>query len=329
MTPLLDIRDLSVSFRTRAGLVPTLDKVSLQLGRGEILGLVGESGAGKSLTGLALTGLLPPNAVVTAGSVRFDGQEVLGLSEAALRRIRGRRIGMVFQDPMTALDPLMRIGEQLVETIRHHLRLSRGAALDRAAELLDAVGIPAARQRLRSYPHEFSGGMRQRVVIALALAAEPELIVADEPTTALDVSVQAQVLELLRGLCRDRGTAILLVTHDMAVIAETADRLAVLYAGGVVEAGPVGPVLSEPGHPYARGLMRAIPQVGAARDSLVPIEGAMPRPGQWPGGCRFQPRCPLARAACGEPPPDVPLGSGHVARCHFAGVEEEPRHARA
>ena len=329
MTPLLDIRDLSVSFRTRSGLVPALDKVSLRLDRGEILGLVGESGAGKSLTGLALTGLLPPNAVVTGGSVRLDGQEILGRPEAALRRIRGRRIGMVFQDPMTALDPLMRIGEQLVETIRHHLKLSRRAALDRAAELLDAVGIPGARQRLRSYPHEFSGGMRQRVVIALALAAEPELIVADEPTTALDVSVQAQVLELLRGLCRDRGTAILLVTHDMGVIAETADRLAVLYAGGGIEAGPVAAVLSDPGHPYARGLMRAIPQVGLAQDSLVPIEGAMPRPGHWPAGCRFQPRCPLARAACAEAPPDVPLGSCHVARCHFAGVEEEPRHARA
>ena len=227
MTPLLDIRDLSVSFRTRAGLVPTLDKVSLQLGRGEILGLVGESGAGKSLTGLALTGLLPPNAVVTAGSVRFDGQEVLGLSEAALRRIRGRRIGMVFQDPMTALDPLMRIGEQLVETIRHHLRLSRGAALDRAAELLDAVGLGG---RGAEMPERLSGGECQRLAVARALRNHPKVLLADEPTGNLDEVSGAAVIERLSALARQSGAASLWVTHEERVAA-AADRVLRLVDG--------------------------------------------------------------------------------------------------
>ena len=326
MTSLLNIQNLSVAFRTRHGLVPALDNVTLYLEPGEVLGLVGESGAGKSLTGLAMTGLLPPNAVVTGGSVRYRGEEILGLKEAALRKLRGKRIGMVFQDPMTALDPLMRVGDQIAETVRHHLRLSRWQALERAAGLLDAVGIPGARQRLRSYPHEFSGGMRQRVVIALALAAEPEMIIADEPTTALDVSVQAQVLELLKSLCREQGTAILLVSHDMGVIAETADRVSVLYAGSVVETGPVAAVLADPGHPYARGLMQSIPQVGGARGTLAYIDGSMPRPGHWPDGCRFRPRCPRAQTVCATPPPRISIGAERDALCHLAEIERKERH---
>lgn len=300
--PLLAVRELVVEFAHRRGRVRALDGVSFELGRGEILGVVGESGAGKSLTGAAVIGLIEPPGRVAGGSIALDGQRIDGLPESALRHIRGKRIGAIFQDPLTSLNPLYTVGEQLVETIRAHLPLDAAAARKRAIGLLRDTGIPAPEARVDQYPHQFSGGMRQRVVIALALAAEPELVIADEPTTALDVSIQAQVIGLLKRLARERGVAVLLITHDMGVIAETCDRVAVMYAGRVVEIGPVREVIHAPAHPYTAGLMAAIPRLDAVGgdERLAQIDGAMPRPGAWPSGCSFHPRCPHAVARCAE-----------------------------
>jgi peptide/nickel transport system ATP-binding protein len=312
--PLLEVKDLVVEFPTRRGVLRAVDQVSFSLKPGEVLGLVGESGAGKSLTGAAIIRLLEPPGRIAGGEVRLKGERIDNVDADAMRRIRGRRIGMVFQDPLTSLNPLYTVGQQLIETIRTHLPLNEADARQRAVDLLVEVGIPAADRRLDSYPHEFSGGMRQRVVIALALAAEPELVIADEPTTALDVSVQAQIIQVLKRLCRDKNTAVILVTHDMGVIAETADRVAVMYAGRIVEIGPVRDVIKAPRHPYTRGLMGSIPDPDAEAERLTQIAGTMPRLNAIPTGCAFNPRCDYVFDRCrAERPKMRPVGAGEVA----------------
>lgn len=303
--PVLSVRDLSVAFFTRRGVLKALDRVSFDIAPGEVLGVVGESGAGKSLTGQSVIGLLEPPGRITGGEILLHGQRIDNIPADEMRMIRGRRIGMVFQDPLTSLNPLYKIGDQITETILTHLPVSAAEARQRALALLTEVGIPSPERRIDAYPHEFSGGMRQRVVLALALCAEPELVIADEPTTALDVSVQAQIIALLKKLCRERGTAVMLVTHDMGVIAETADRVAVMYAGRIVEIGPVREVVQNPKHPYARGLMGAIPTLEGGRERLVQIEGAMPQLKNIPAGCAFNPRCPQAFARCFDEKPDL------------------------
>jgi peptide/nickel transport system ATP-binding protein len=312
--PLLDVRDLTVEFPTRRGLLRALDRVSFGIDAGEVLGVVGESGAGKSLTGAAIVGLLERPGRIAGGEIRLEGQRIDNLAPEPLRRIRGRRIGMIFQDPLTTLNPLYTIGRQLVETMQTHARLTDAEARRMAIGWLDRVGIPAAAQRIDAYPHEFSGGQRQRVVIALALCAEPALVIADEPTTALDVSIQAQIITLLKGLTRDHGTAVMLITHDMGVIAETADRVAVMYAGRVAEIGPVAAVIRHPAHPYTDGLMASIPSLEHRVNRLRQIDGAMPRLDAFPAGCRFHPRCPRVFGRCTEDPPElIPAGPTQAA----------------
>jgi peptide/nickel transport system ATP-binding protein len=302
---LLDVQDLVVEFPQRHGVLRALDQVSFSIEPGEVLGVVGESGAGKSLTGAAIIGLLEPPGRVAAGQILLAGQRIDHLGNDALRKIRGRQIGAIFQDPLTSLNPLYTVGRQLTETILAHLPMSASQARARAIELLAETGIPAPEQRIDHYPHQFSGGMRQRVVIALALAAEPQLLVADEPTTALDVSIQAQIISLLKRLCRERGTAVMLITHDMGVIAETCDRVAVMYAGRLVEVGPVEQVLHHPAHPYTAGLMASIPDIGLERERLHQIDGAMPRLNAIPTGCAFHPRCEHAHDRCRQQRPDL------------------------
>ncbi|MGL5448618.1 MAG: ABC transporter ATP-binding protein [Rhabdaerophilum sp.] len=320
--PVLSVRDLQVEFVTRRGTLRALDGVSFDIAKGEILGVVGESGAGKSVTGSALIGLIDPPGRIAAGEVRLHGERIDNLDAESLRRLRGKKIGMIFQDPLTSLNPLYRVSEQLIQTIRTHTNLSERAARDRAIGLLNEVGIPAAERRIDSYPHEFSGGMRQRVVIALALCAEPDFVIADEPTTALDVSVQAQIIALLKRLCAERGMAAMLVTHDMGVIAETADRVAVMYAGRVVEIGPVRDVIKEPKHPYAKGLMGAIPSLEADIDRLTQIPGSMPRLSAIPAGCAFNPRCTEVFDRCrSERPGLINVGTNHKAACHLHDKE--------
>ncbi len=318
---LLEVQRLRVEFHTRRGVLTALDDVSFHIDKGEILGVVGESGAGKSLTGAAIISLLEPPGRVARGEIVLEGQRIDQLDEDAMRRIRGKQIGAIFQDPLTSLNPLYTIGQQLVETILTHLPLSATQARNRAIELLESTGIPAARERFDHYPHQFSGGMRQRVVIALALAAEPRLIVADEPTTALDVSIQAQIIDLLKSLCRDRGAAIMLITHDMGVIAETADRVAVMYAGRVVEIGPVHRVIGEPKHPYTRGLMGSIPSIHSAAESLAQIDGSMPRLNAIPSGCAFNPRCPARMPRCSQERPDLMPATDALAACWLYDTE--------
>jgi peptide/nickel transport system ATP-binding protein len=302
---LLDVQDLVVEFSTRLGVLRALHQISFSIDSGEILGIVGESGAGKSLTGAAIVGLLERPGRIAGGEITLDGQRIDNLSPESLRKIRGRRIGTIFQDPLTTLNPLYTIGRQLTETMQTHARLSDAEARRKAIGWLDRVGIPAAGQRIGAYPHEFSGGQRQRIVIALALCADPVLIIADEPTTALDVSIQAQIITLLKNLTRDHGTAVMLITHDMGVIAETADRVAVMYAGRIVEIGPVAAVIRHPAHPYTDGLMASIPSLEHRVDQLRQIDGAMPRLEAIPAGCRFHPRCPRAFARCEEEQPEL------------------------
>jgi peptide/nickel transport system ATP-binding protein len=326
MTPVLSVRNLRVEFPTRRGPLVAVDDISFDIAPGEVLGVVGESGAGKSLTGTAVIGLIEPPGRIAGGEIRLAGERIDGLPPEAMRRIRGKRIGMVFQDPLTSLDPLYRIGDQLVETIATHSTLSRGAARRRALDLLGEVGIPAPEGRIDNFPHQFSGGMRQRVVLALALAAEPQLIIADEPTTALDVSVQAQIIALLRRLCRDHGVAVMLITHDMGVIAETADRVAVMYAGRLAEIGAVRDVVHKPLHPYTAGLMGSIPKLDAEAERLTQIPGAMPRLTAMPRGCAFHPRCPKAFAPCSQRRPELrPQGTGAVACWLFDQPAELPQ----
>ena len=313
--PLLEVDNLTVEFPTRRGILRALDRVSFSIEKGEILGVVGESGAGKSLTGAAIVGLLDSPGRIASGEIRLDGGRIDNLAPEPMRHIRGRRIGTIFQDPLTTLNPLYTIGRQLVETMQTHARMSDSEARRKAVGWLERVGIPAAGQRFGAYPHEFSGGQRQRVVIALALCAEPDLVIADEPTTALDVSVQAQIVALLRDLTRDRGTSVMLVTHDMGVIAETADRVAVMYAGRIAEIGPVTEIIRNPAHPYTDGLMASIPSMEHRVDRLRQIDGAMPRLDAMPDGCRFHPRCPRAFTRCTEQQPDLMAAGTTRAAC--------------
>jgi peptide/nickel transport system ATP-binding protein len=323
--PVISVRNLQVEFVTRRATLRAIDGVSFDIHKGEVLGVVGESGAGKSVTGAAIIGLIEPPGRISGGEILLNGRRIDNLPPDEMRKIRGRKIAMIFQDPLTSLNPLFRVGEQLIETIRTHLPMNERQARDRAIELLTEVGIPAPEKRIDGYPHEFSGGMRQRVVIALALCAEPDFIVADEPTTALDVSVQAQIISLLKKLGRERGMAVMLVTHDMGVIAETADRVAVMYAGRVAEIGPVRDVVQRPMHPYAKGLMGAIPTLEAATDRLVQIPGSMPRLTNIPQGCAFNPRCGEAFARCFvDQPVPLPAQGRHVA-CHVYDKPEVSR----
>ncbi len=311
---LLQIKNLVVEFPHRRGTLRAIDNISFDIAPGEILGVVGESGAGKSLTGAAIIGLLEPPGRIAGGEIHLEGQRIDQLSSDAMRHIRGRKIGAIFQDPLTSLNPLYTIGRQLTETIRAHLPLSESEARRRAISLLQDTGIPAAEQRIDHYPHQFSGGMRQRVVIALALAAEPKLIVADEPTTALDVSIQAQIIQLLKQVCKERGAAVMLITHDMGVIAETCDRVAVLYAGRVAEIGPVHEVIHHPAHPYTAGLMASIPDMASDRERLNQIDGAMPRLNAIPQGCAYNPRCAQRFDRCLQERPELmPAGATQAA----------------
>ncbi len=312
---LLEVKNLVVEFPNRRGTLRALDDISFAIAPGEILGVVGESGAGKSLTGAAIIGLLEPPGRVAGGQILLEGQRVDNLPYEQMRHIRGRKIGAIFQDPLTSLNPLYSIGRQLTETIQTHLPVSYEEARKRAIGLLEDTGIPAAAERIDHYPHQFSGGMRQRVVIALALAAEPKLIVADEPTTALDVSIQAQIITLLKRICKDRGAAVMLITHDMGVIAETCDRVAVMYAGRIAEIGPVHEVINQPAHPYTEGLMAAIPDITVDRERLNQIDGAMPRLNAIPAGCAYNPRCTKTFDRCKVDRPDLMAAGATRAAC--------------
>ena len=329
MTRALDVRDLRVSFPMADGRrFHPVDGVSFTLDRGETLALVGESGCGKSLTSLALLRLVPPPGRVDPGSiVRLGDTDVLALEGEALRRIRGRRIGMIFQDPMTSLNPVFTVGNQIAEGIRAHFRISKAEARERALRLLQEVGIPDPEDRLDAYPHQLSGGMRQRVMIAIALAAEPDILVADEPTTALDVTVQAQILEVLDQLRQSRGMAVLLITHDLGIVAGRADRVAVMYAGQIVEEAETAELFANPCHPYTQGLFASVPRITGPMRRLTPIGGTVPPATDWPSGCRFRPRCPQAFDKSVLPPELMPVGPGHRMRCWLAeadGVSGHP-----
>jgi oligopeptide/dipeptide ABC transporter ATP-binding protein len=316
--PLLSLDELRVSFPLSGRRVPVIDGLSFDVGAGEMVGLVGESGCGKSLTALSILRLVPEPGAIDSGRILLAGTDLMTLPESELRRVRGGRIGLIFQEPMVALNPVFTIGFQIAEAIRVHRSVSRHEAWQRAAELLDLVAIPESRQRLRDYPHQLSGGQRQRAMIAMALAAEPELLIADEPTTALDVTVQAQILELLERLRRELSLAILLITHDLAVVAETCERVLVMYAGRLVEEAPVATLFASPAHPYTRGLLAAVPRLGkpAKRGCLATIPGQVPDPSRRPAGCAFHPRCPDVMERCSAGVPAIfPVGAGQRAAC--------------
>ena len=320
MSRVLEVSDLRVSFPDgEGGRFYPVDGVSFTLDRGETLALVGESGSGKSLTSLALLRLIPPPGQIEPGSViRVGEDDVMALDGEALRAIRGRRIGMVFQDPMTSLNPVLTVGDQIAEGIRAHFKVSRAEARERSLRLLQEVGIPDPAGRLEAYPHQLSGGMRQRVMIAIALSAEPEILLADEPTTALDVTVQAQILEVLDRLRNSRGMAVLLITHDLGIVAGRADRVAVMYAGQIVEEAPTLSLFTHPSHPYTQGLFASVPRLTGPIQRLTPIGGGVPRPTEWPSGCRFRPRCPKAFEKSELPPPLLAVGPSHRMRCWLA-----------
>ncbi|MBL4917145.1 ABC transporter ATP-binding protein [Szabonella alba] len=332
--PVLDVRDLQVVFRTRGGEVHAVNSVSFHLRPGELLGVVGESGSGKSVTMMSLLGLLPsPPAEIRGGEVLLGGRDLLKLDAESLRAVRGRRIGFVFQDPMTSLNPVFTIGNQIMEPLRAHMGMDRARATERAVELLELVGIPDARRRLGDYPHQFSGGMRQRVMIAIALACDPEVLIADEPTTALDVTIQAQIIELVKDLREKLGMAIIWITHDLGVIAGIADRVMVMYGGQVVEQGPVRALFADPRHPYTRALLQTIPALRGQRDRrLRVIEGQPPILSASPSACSFCPRCGHASNRCRVENPQrlphdgLPTGQGHDSACHWAH-SAEPAHA--
>jgi peptide/nickel transport system ATP-binding protein/oligopeptide transport system ATP-binding protein len=314
--PLLSVRDLSVAFRMSTGSVTAVDRVSLEVAPGEVLGLVGESGSGKSITALAVMGLLPGTGFVSGGAVLFEGRDLLRMAPADLRSLRGRSMAMIFQEPMSSLNPVFTIGSQIIETVRRHERVGLNAARERAIEMLSRVGIPSPRQRIDDYPHQLSGGMRQRVMIAMALACSPKLLIADEPTTALDVTIQAQLLDLLRDLQAEFGMAVVIITHNMGVIAEFADRVAVMYAGRVAEEAPVEGLFDQPSHPYTQGLLASTPDIAVDTLRLRTIRGSLPPLHALPHGCRFAPRCAFHIPACDtSDPPLIPVGSGHRAAC--------------
>jgi len=317
---LLEIRNLHTYFQTREGLVCAVDGVSLYLDPGELLGLVGESGCGKSITALSIMRLIAPPGKIVAGEILFDGQDLLKLSNAEMRAARGNDVAMIFQDPMTSLNPVFTVGEQIAEALRLHRKLSRSAARAAAIDAMREVAIPDAELRARDYPHQLSGGMRQRVMIAMALACDPKLLIADEPTTALDVTIQAQILELLNNLRRTRELGVLLITHDLGVVAEVADRVAVMYTGQIVEASPVNDLFAQPKHPYTEGLLRSVPKLTEAAVAkqlrLQTIEGTVPRLTALPPGCHFEPRCPYRMPRCREQEiPLYPVADGVAARC--------------
>jgi oligopeptide/dipeptide ABC transporter ATP-binding protein len=315
--PLLAVEGLVTTFPAAGGRrVAVVDGVDLAVARGEVVALVGESGCGKSLTALSIVRLVPKPGLVAAGRVRLDGRPLEALGPGGWRRVRGREIAMIFQEPMTSLNPVQTVGAQVVEAVRLHERVSRAAARSRALALFERVGIPDPAARLDAYPHQLSGGMKQRAMIAMALAARPKLLIADEPTTALDVTIQAQILELLRELGRELGMGVLLITHDLGVVNELADRVAVMYAGRVVEQGTREELLAAPRHPYTEGLLRSLPGRAARGARLAEIPGAVPPPEAWPAGCRFADRCPRAFAACADAPGWTPLSASHAVRCH-------------
>ncbi|QFU18159.1 ABC transporter ATP-binding protein [Microvirga thermotolerans] len=321
--PLLRVDGLSIRFDGAPPGVNVVDEVSFSVAKGKTLCLVGESGCGKSVTALSLMGLLPtPPARIVGGAAYFRGRDLLGLSEREQADMRGNRTAMIFQEPMTSLNPAFTVGDQIMEGILRHRKVSRAEAKERALEMLRRVRIPAPEKRLRAYPHEMSGGMRQRVMIAMALANEPELLIADEPTTALDVTIQAQIISLIRRLQEESGMAMILITHDLGVVAEVADDVAVMYAGKIVEAGPVEAIFDDPQHPYTIGLMGSVPSLGRRQGRLATIRGTVPPAELMPKGCRFTPRCPFADARCAlEPPPLTELSPGHRARCWYAPLE--------
>ena len=315
--PALSVKDLTVAFGTREGLFVAVNEVSFDVRRGEVLGLVGESGSGKSVTGLAVLGLIADPGRIAGGSIRLEGEELIGKSEAALRRIRGKRLAMIFQDPATTLNPVLRIDTQIIEAIQAHEKVSSKAARDRACRALSKVGIPSPAERLKAYPHQFSGGMRQRVAIAIALLHRPAVLVADEPTTALDMTIQAQILSEVQELCAETGTALVWITHDLSVIAGLADRLAVMYAGRIVETGPVADVLTRPIHPYTAGLIGSVPSRNKRGLPLAQIPGMMPSLGNAPAGCPFHPRCARASFVCQAAMPELAAYPGaRIAHCH-------------
>src|SRR6185503_14998762 len=322
----LSVRDLRTYFYTEGGIAKAVDGVSFDIEAGETVGLVGESGCGKSVTALSLLRLIrPPGRIEAVSEIEFDGHNLVTLDEKSMREIRGARMSMVFQEPMTALNPVFKIGDQIAEVVRVHDGGTKREARERAIKMLETVGFASAAERVDDYPHQLSGGMRQRVVIAMALVMNPALVIADEPTTALDVTIQAQILELLRELQQKFGTSILLITHDLGVVAETVSRVIVMYGGEIVEEAPVAELFKNPHHPYAEGLLNAMPQVGQQRERLATIPGTVPPPTNWPAGCRFNDRCPYAWERClAEHPPLYQIGAGHVSRCHLA-VEPERR----
>jgi len=323
MEPLLEVRGLKTHFRTDRGLFRAVDGIDFTVGRGQTVGLVGESGCGKSVTSLSVMGLVAsPPGTVEGNAIRFEGRDLLGLSPDERRRLRGGKMSMIFQEPMTSLNPVHTIGQQIVEGILAHTQLSPQKARARAIEMLELVHIPSAAARFDDFPHRLSGGMRQRVMIAMALSCEPALLIADEPTTALDVTIQAQILELLTDLRKRLGMAMLIITHDLGVIAEVADDVVVMYAGKIVESAPVAALFADPQHPYTIGLLGSIPRLDVVRERLSTIEGTVPGADRQPKGCRFSPRCPFADRRCGaEPPPLRDLGPGHKVACWKAPVE--------
>jgi peptide/nickel transport system ATP-binding protein len=324
--PLLQLRNLRTTFSTDAGEARAVDGVSLDVGAGETVGLVGESGCGKSVTALSILRLIqPPGRIESGTEIRLEGRDLMSLSERAMRDVRGNRVAMVWQEPLSALNPVFTVGDQIAEVARVHAGASRADARAKAIEMLRLVGIAAPEERVDAYPHQLSGGMRQRVVIAMALVMSPSLLIADEPTTALDVTIQAQILELLRDVQQRMGMSVLLITHDLGVVAETTSRVIVMYAGEVVEEAPVRAIFAAAHHPYTEGLLRAMPRVGAIRERLMVIPGSVPPPTAWPTGCRFRDRCPYSWERCErEHPPLYQIGAGHVSRCHLA-VEPERR----
>jgi peptide/nickel transport system ATP-binding protein len=327
-TPLLELENLRTYFYTDNGVARAVDGVSFDVGVGETVGVVGESGCGKSVTALSILRLVrPPGRIESGSAMRFEGRDLLTLDERSMQQVRGNRIAMVFQEPMTALNPVFTIGDQIGEVARIHAGMSKRDSLAKAVEMLKLVGIPAPEQRVSEYPHQLSGGMRQRVVIAMALVMNPALVIADEPTTALDVTIQAQILELLADLTRRLGTSVLLITHDLGVVAENCSRVIVMYAGEVVEEASTTDLFARAHHPYTEGLLGAMPRVGGGQDRLATIPGTVPPPTNWPDGCRFRDRCPYSWERCeAEHPPLYQIGGGHTSRCHLADEPERRQH---